>query len=152
MPSTATISGIFKDTDGNPVQGGTIVATLVGTDAWEDGTRIVTSEESTTTDADGHWALTLIVNGDGRNAATTWTFAGYYPGVNKVFEVKGIFIPVALPALLNDLEVTSAENIKAAKSNTLRRQFTAPNYESYLAMPAGQRRENDVVYIVSEGA
>ena len=148
MPSTATISGIFKDTDGNPVQGGTIVATLVGTDAWEDGTRIVTSEESTTTDADGHWALTLIVNGEGRNAATTWTFAGYYPGVNKVFDVKGIFIPVALPALLNDLEVTSASNIKAAKDNSMVRIITAPNFEVYLALPAGQRRANDHVLIV----
>lgn len=148
MPSTATISGIFKDTDGNPVEGGIIEATLIGTDAWEDGTRIVTDKEFTATDANGAWSLDLIVNGEGRNAATTWTFAGYYPGVSKVFEVKGIFIPVALPALLNDLEVTSPDNIKAAKNNTLVRQLTAPNYETYLALPANQRRDNDHVLIV----
>ena len=148
MPSTATISGIFKDTDGAPVEGGKIVATLVGTDAWEDGTRIVTSTESATTNAEGEWSLDLIVNGEGRNAATTWTFTGYDPGVVKVFEVKGIFIPVGLPALLNDLEVTSASNQKAAKDTSMVRIITAPNYAAYLALPVGQRRGNDHVLIV----
>lgn len=148
MPSTATISGIFKDTDGNPVPGAKIVATLVGTDAWEGGTRIVTTTESATTDEDGSWSLDLIVNGEGRNAATTWSFTGYDPDVVKVFEVKGIFIPVALPALLNDLEVTSANNIKAAKDASMVRILTAPNYEAYLFLPENQRRANDHVLIV----
>lgn len=148
MPNTATVSGKFVDTDGNAVAGGKIVATLVGTDAWEDGARIVTSTESATTGENGNWSLDLAVNGEGRNASTTWTFTGYGPDVNKVFEVKGVFIPVAVAALLNDLEVTSAGNIKAAKDNSLVRVITALNYAEYLALPAGQRRANDLVVIV----
>ncbi len=148
MPSKTTVSGRFEDTQGDPTPGGTIVATLVGTDAWDDGTYIVTSTESTTTDENGNWSLDLIVNGEGQKASTTWTFTGYYPGVTKVFEARGIFIPVAVPALLVDLEVTSANNIKAANDLSIARIFTAPNYDVYLALPPEQRRATDHVVIV----
>ena len=148
MPSKTTVSGRFEDTQGDPTPGGTIVATLVGTDAWDDGTYIVTSTESTTTDENGNWSLDLIVNGEGQKASTTWTFTGYYPGVTKVFEVRGIFIPVAVPASLTALNETSAANIRAAKDSAMVRQITAPNYEAYLALPANQRRDNDHVLII----
>lgn len=148
MPNTAAVTGKFLDTDNAPVEGGKVVATLVGTDVWDGGAQIVTNTESTTTDADGEWSLDLIVNGEGAGAATTWTITGYDQDVVQVFQYKGIFIPVAVAAPMTALFNTSPSNIKAAKDNSLVRIISAANYAAYLALPAGQRRDNDLVIIV----
>ena len=148
MPNTAAVSGKFLNTDSLPVAGGKVVATLVGTDVWDGGAQIVTTTESTTTGADGTWSLDLIVNGEGAYAATTWTIQGFDENVKPVFDYKGLFIPVAVDAPMTALHQASPGNIKAAKVNSLVRVITALNYADYSALPAGQRRENDLVVIV----
>ena len=148
MPNTAAVTGRFLDTDGNPVEGGKVVATLVGEDSWPGSSQIVTRMEDATTGPDGTWTLNLLVNGEGSFATTTWTVTGYSPDVQKVFEYRNIFIPVAVPASLTALNETSAANIRAAKDSAMVRQITAPNYEAYLALPANQRRDNDHVLII----
>ena len=148
MPNTAAITGKFLNTDSLPVAGGKVVATLVGTDVWDGGAQIVTTTESTTTDENGNWSLDLIVNGEGAYAATTWTITGYDQDVNKVFEYKVLFVPVAVDAPMTALHQASPGNIKAAKDNSLVRVITALNYADYLALPSGQRRYNDLVVIV----
>ena len=148
MPNTAAVTGKFLNTDSLPVSGGKVVATLVGTDVWDGGAQIVTSKEATTTDADGNWSLDLIVNGEGAYASTTWTIEGWDDLNNKVFDYKALFIPVAVDAPMTAIHQASAGNIKAAKDNSLVRVITALNYAEYLALPAGQRRANDLVVIV----
>lgn len=148
MPNTAAVSGKFLNTDSLPVAGGKVRATLVGTDVWEGGAQIVTAEESTTTNADGEWTLNLIVNGEGSFATTTWTIEGFDENVKPVFKYTGLFVPVAVPALMTSLLEASPGNIKAAKDSSLVRVITALNYADYLALPAGQRRANDLVVIV----
>lgn len=148
MPNTAAVTGKFLNTDSQPVAGGKVVATLVGTDVWDGGAQIVTTTESTTTDENGNWVLNLIVNGEGAYAATTWTVTGYDQDVTKVFEYKGLFVPVAVDAPMTALHQASPGNIKAAKDNSLVRVITALNYADYLALPAAQRRENDLIIIV----
>lgn len=148
MPSSAAVTGRFLDTDGNPVEGGKVVATLVGEDSWPGSAQVVTRTEDATTGPDGAWTLDLLVNGEGSFATTTWTITGYGPDVKQVFEYRNIFIPVAVPAALTALNETSANNIKAAKDNSMVRQIATPNYAAYLALPANQRRANDHVLIV----
>ena len=147
MPNKATVTGILMDADLAPVAEGKIVATLVGSDFFDGGTRIVTQKVEATTDATGAWAMDLLVNGEGSNAATTWTVEGYNQYVAKVFEAKGIFVPVDLDTTLADLERTSANNIKAAKDLTVARIVIVENYAEYAALPAAQRRSNDIVIV-----
>lgn len=148
MPNTAAVTGKFLNTDSQPVAGGKVVATLVGTDVWDGGAQIVTTTESTTTDENGDWVLNLIVNGEGAYAATTWTVEGFDENVKPVFKYTGLFVPVAVDAPMTALHQASPGNIKAAKDSSLVRVITALNYADYLALPAGQRRENDLVVIV----
>lgn len=148
MPNTAAVTGKFLNTDSQPVAGGKVVATLVGTDVWDGGAQIVTTTESTTTDENGNWVLNLIVNGEGAYAATTWTVEGFDENVKPVFKYTGLFVPVAVDAPMTALHQASPGNIKAAKDNSLVRVITALNYADYIALPAAQRRENDLVVIV----
>ena len=148
MPNTAAVTGKFLNTDSQPVAGGKVVATLVGTDVWDGGAQIVTTTESTTTDENGNWVLNLIVNGEGAYAATTWTVEGFDENVKPVFKYTGLFVPVAVDAPMTALHQASPGNIKAAKDNSLVRVVPALNYADYLALPAAQRRENDLVVIV----
>lgn len=148
MPNTAAVTGKFLNTDSLPVAGGKVRATLVGTDVWDGGAQIVTSEESTTTEDDGTWSLDLIVNGEGAYATTTWTIEGFDENVKPVFKYTGLFVPVAVDAPMTALHQASPGNIKAAKDDSLVRVITALNYSEYLALPSGQRRDNDLVVIV----
>lgn len=148
MPNTAAVTGKFLNTDSQPVAGGKVVATLVGTDVWDGGAQIVTTTESTTTGADGNWTLDLLVNGEGAYAATTWTVEGFDENVKPVFKYTGLFIPTDVDAPMTALHQASPANIKAAKDASLVRVVAALNYEDYLAMPAGQRRSNDLVAVV----
>ena len=147
MPNKATVTGVLMDADLVPVAEGKIVATLVGSDFFDGGTRIVTQKVEATTGLDGSWSIDLLVNGEGSNAATTWTVEGYNQYVAKVFEAKGIFVPVDLDTTLADLERTSANNIKAAKDLTVARIVIVENYAEYAALPAAQRRSNDIVIV-----
>lgn len=148
MPNTAAVSGKFLNTDSQPVAGGKVVATLVGTDVWDGGAQIVTSTESTTTAADGTWTLDLIVNGEGAYAATTWTIEGFDENVKSVFKYTGLFIPTATAAPMTALHQQSPANIKAAKDATLVRVIEAINYADYLALAPADRRATDHVVIV----
>lgn len=147
MPNKATVTGVLMDADLVPVAEGKIVATLVGSDFFDGGTRIVTQKVEATTRLDGSWSIDLLVNGEGSNAATTWTVEGYNQYVAKVFEAKGIFVPVGVNATLADLESTSANNIKAAKDLTLARIIIVDSYVEYSALPAAQRRSTDIVIV-----
>ena len=147
MPNKATVTGILMDADLIPVAEGKIVATLVGSDFFDGGTRIVTQKVEATTGLDGSWSIDLLVNGEGSNAATTWTVEGYNQYVAKVFEAKGIFVPVDLDTTLADLERTSANNIKAAKDLTVARIVIVESYTEYTALPAAQRRSTDIVIV-----
>ena len=147
MPNKATVTGILMDADLIPVAEGKIVATLVGSDFFDGGTRIVTQKVEATTGLDGSWSIDLLVNGDGSNAATTWPVEGYNQYVAKVFEVKSLFIPVALPTTLGDLEKTSAQNLKAAKDGSVARLIFVSDYAEYAALPEAQRRESDLVLV-----
>ena len=147
MPNKATVRGVLMDATLAPVSEGKIVATLNGSDVFDDGIRIVTQKVEATTDATGAWAMDLIVNGEGDTAGTSWMIEGYNQYVAKVFEVKSLFIPVALPTTLGDLEKTSAQNLKAAKENGAARLLVVADHAAYQALPAAQRRSTDIVLV-----
>ena len=48
---------------------------------------------------------------------------------------------------LADLERTSANNIKSAKDLTVARIVVVESYTEYTALPAAQRRSNDIVIV-----
>lgn len=147
MPNKATVSGILMDATLEPVAEGKIVATLVGSDIFENGVRIVTQKVEATTDALGSWSMDLIVNGEGANGSTSWTVEGYNQFVAKVFESKALFIAADIDITLGELESTSAQNAKAAKEVNLGRLFIVDNMAEYTALPANQRRANDVILV-----
>lgn len=147
MPNKATVRGVLMDATLAPISEGKIVATLSGSDVFDDGVRIVTQKVEATTDATGAWAMDLIVNGEGDTAGTSWTIEGYNQYVTKVFEVKSLFIPLALPVTLGDLEKTSAQNQKAARDGSVARLIYVSDYSEYAALPELQRRESDLVLV-----
>lgn len=147
MPNLATVSGVLMDATLAPVAEGKIIATLVGSDIFDGGTRIVTQKVEATTDAAGAWSMDLIVNGDGDAASTTWTIEGYNQYVVRVFEVKSLFIAADLDVTLGDLEKTSAQNAKAAKDASQPRLLIVDSLTEYNALPAAQRRASDLVFV-----
>lgn len=147
MPNKATVRGVLMDATLSPVASGKIVATLNGSDVFDDGIRIVTQKVETTTNAQGQWRMDLIVNAEGDMAATNWTVEGYNQYVVKVFEIKGLFIPTALETSLGDLEKTSAQNLKAAKDAGVSRLILVDSFTEYAALPEGQKRGNDIVLV-----
>ncbi|UFM65219.1 hypothetical protein LOS78_16370 [Paracoccus sp. MA] len=147
MPNKATVRGVLVDATLAPVAAGKIVATLQGSDIFDGGVRVVTQKVEATTNAQGEWALALIVNGEGETAGTSWTIEGYNQYVAKVFEAKALFLASGLEITLGDLEKTSAQNLKAAREAGLARLILAADYDSYQAMPENQRRQNDLVVV-----
>lgn len=147
MPNKATIGGVLMDATLAPITSGKIVATLNGSDIFDDGIRIVTQKVETTTDAQGQWHMDLIVNAEGDAASTNWTIEGYNQYVAKVFEVKGLFIATRLATSLGDLEKTSAQNLKAAKEASISRLILVDRFSEYAALPDSQKRGNDVVLV-----
>ena len=57
MPNKATVRGVLMDATLAPISEGKIIATLSGSDVFEDGVRIVTQKVEATTDATGAWAM-----------------------------------------------------------------------------------------------
>lgn len=147
MPNKAIVGGVLLDAALTPIAGGKIVATLNGSDVFDDGVRIVTQKVEATTNAQGVWSLALIVNAEGDSAATSWTVEGFDPYVAKVFEAKSLFIASALPIALGDLEKTSAQNLKAAREGTSARLLVVRDHALYQALPATQRRSSDIVLV-----
>ena len=147
MPNKATVRGVLMDATLAPIAEGKIIATLNGSDVFDDGIQVVTQKVETTTNAEGEWAVDLIVNGEGDGASTTWTIEGYDQYVARVFAVKSLFIPVDLDITLGDLEKTSAQNLKAAKDGSVARLIFVSDYAEYAALPEAQRRESDLVLV-----
>ncbi|MBM3605602.1 MAG: hypothetical protein FJX25_12880 [Alphaproteobacteria bacterium] len=71
MSSKAPVSGILQDANLDPIVGGKIVATLAGSDIFDNGVRIVTNRVQATTDERGRWSLEMIDNGEGADASST---------------------------------------------------------------------------------
>lgn len=147
MPNKATVRGVLVDATLAPIAEGKIVATLNGSDIFDNGIRIVTQKVEATTDVQGQWTMSLIVNAEGDNAATSWSIEGYNQYVTKVFEVKSLFIATSLATSLGDLEKTSAQNLKAAKDGSVARLIFVSDYAEYAALPEAQRRESDLVLV-----
>ncbi|KGJ04845.1 hypothetical protein SAMN04487972_108139 [Paracoccus halophilus] len=150
MPNKATVRGVLMDATLAPVSGGKVIATLNGSDVFENGVHVVTQRIEATTDQNGEWSMALIVNGEGDAAGTTWTVEGYDQFVSKVFEAKPLFIPVALAATLGDLEKTSAQNLRAARDGSVSRLIIVGDYSEYAALPQSQRRDTDLVLVKGE--
>jgi hypothetical protein len=147
MPNKATVRGVLMDATLAPIAEGKIIATLNGSDVFDDGVRVVTQKVEATTGVAGEWSMDLIVNGEGDAASTTWTIEGYNQYVAKVFEVKSLFIPLDLDITLGDLEKTSPQNLKAAKDAGIARLIVVAAYSEYEALPESQRRASDLVLV-----
>lgn len=147
MPNKAIVGGVLTDATLTPIAGGKIVATLNGSDVFDDGVRVVTQKVEATTDAQGAWSLALIVNAEGDGAATTWTIEGFDSYVARVFEAKSLFIASTLPIALGDLEKTSAQNLKAAREGNSARLLVVRDHALYQALPVAQRRSSDIVLV-----
>lgn len=145
MPTKATVSGVMQDANLSPVVGGKVIASLVGSDFFDDGIRIVTQKVSAVTDAQGQWSMPLIVNREGDNNSTSWTVDGYDALLNPVFKITGLFIASADPITLSELEKISPQNQKAAKDEDMAFIFVVESYQEYLDLPEGQRRANDII-------
>lgn len=147
MPNKATVRGVLMDATLAPIAEGKIIATLNGSDVFDDGIQVVTQKVETTTNAEGEWAVDLIVNGEGDGASTTWTIEGYDQYVARVFAVKSLFIPVDLDITLGDLEKTSPQNLRAAQDAGIARLIVVAAYSEYAALPESQRRASDLVLV-----
>lgn len=147
MPNKATVSGELVDATLTPVAGGKVVAELSGSDIFDEGVRIVTQKVEATTDADGRWSMDLIVNGEGQGGTTTWSVTIYNQYAVSVHTVKALFIPVNAAITLASLESTSAANIAAAKDASKSRVLIVQDMAEYAALPANQRRDNDIVIV-----
>ena len=147
MPNKATVRGVLMDATLAPIAEGKIIATLNGSDVFDDGIQVVTQKVETTTNAEGEWAVDLIVKGEGDGASTTWTIEGYDQYVARVFAVKSLFIPVDLDITLGDLEKTSPQNLRAAQDAGIARLIVVAAYSEYAALPESQRRASDLVLV-----
>ena len=147
MPSKSTVSGILQDANLAPIIGGTIVATLAGSDIFDSGVRIVTNRVQATTNAEGQWSMDLIVNGEGENAASTWSIEIFNEYAASVHKAASLFIATGDPITLGDLEKLSAANKQAATDANRSRLIIATTFEEYAALPAAQKRANDVVLV-----
>lgn len=147
MPNKATVSGILMDATLAPVAEGKIIATLNGSDIFDNGVRVVTQKVEATTGLDGSWSIPLIVNGEGDGATTTWSIEAYNQFVTKVFEVKSLFIATALDITLGDLEKTSPQNLKAAQTGGVSRLIIVDDFNEYENLPSNQKRATDLVLV-----
>lgn len=145
MPTKSRVSGVMVDANLDPIVGGKVIATLNGSDYFDGGTKIVTQRLDATTDEAGAWSLDLIVNAEGEDNKTTWTLEGYNHQVAKVFTASNLFIATADPIQLSELEKLSAFNLRAANDATFAQLIVVDSFAEYLALPAGQRRDSDLI-------
>lgn len=147
MPNKATVSGVMQDANLDPVQGGKIVATFVGSDIFDGGVRIVTQKVEATTDDNGEWSMDLIVNAEGENASTSWTIEGFNQYVISVFKAEKLFIASATPVQLGALEKISAANLAAARNAVNARLIVVGSFAEYAALPASMKQPNDAILV-----
>lgn len=147
MPSKAKVYGFLKDVNGNPVEGGKIVATLNGSDTWPDGSRLTTTQVDATSDASGRWEVDLVVNAEGRHGSTTWTIKAYDPKVKDLFTESNLFVAAPSEISMDMLVITSPVNIKTAKEAAIVRVVPVLNYQQYADMP--NKKPNDIVAVVT---
>jgi len=145
MPNQAIVRGVLVDATLAPVAAGKIVATLQGADIFDGGVQVVTQRVEATTDAQGAWALELVVNGEGETGGTTWTIEGYDQFAARLFEVKSLFLASAQEITLGELERSSAQNLRAVRDGGGARLILASDYDRYLALPERDRQPNDLV-------
>lgn len=147
MPGKATIKGTIKDAFGAPIVGGKVIATMVGSDAFENGARLASRKIDATTGTDGSWSLSLIVNAEGRHGSSTWKIEAFDAAIAPIYTVENLFILTPAEILLDDLEQATAANKTAAAAAGLSRVMAADSYAEYLAMPAAQRKDTDIVFV-----
>lgn len=147
MPNKATVSGIMQDATLAPVQGGKVVATLQGSDTFDNGVRVVTRPVEATTAANGAWSLDLIVNGEGEAGSTTWNIELFNEYAISVHKITGLFIATDTAITLGDLEKVSAANKTAATMAGKVRLIVVTNYAEYEALPPNQKRADDVILV-----
>lgn len=145
MPNQARISGVLQDAQTGPIEGGKVIATLIGSDFFENGIEITTKKVEATTDASGAWTLDLIVNGEGSNGTTTWTIERLNQYAESLAKDANLFVPLDLDISFSDLKATSAQNIKAAKDASLVRLIIVNSFSEYDQLPANQKRLTDHV-------
>ena len=163
MPSEAVVYGTMQSAPGVKVVGGKAVATLAGSDIFDGGTTITTYQVEATTNDDGEWEVPLIVNGEGKDATTTWTVELFDQFAKSVAKHTGLFIAGPARIDLGDLRrallartprlgppgLGRASPAKAAnaKSAAAVRFVTADSREEYDEWPEGQKQLNDVVLV-----
>lgn len=145
MPGKATVKGTLKDVFSAPIVGGKVIATMVGSDAFENGARIASRKVDATTGPDGSWSLSLIVNGEGRHGSTTWRIEAYDAAIVPIYTVENLFLLTTAEILLDDLEQITAANKTAALAAGTSRVLAADTLAEYLAMPEAQRKATDIV-------
>lgn len=145
MPGKATVKGTLKDVFSAPIVGGKIIATMVGSDAFENGSRIASRKVDATTGADGSWSLSLIVNGEGRHGSSSWTIEAYDATLVSIYRVEKLFILTTADILLDDLEQVSIANKTAAAAAGTSRTLVADSLEEYLALPEANRKPSDII-------
>lgn len=146
MPGRATVTGVLRDINNQPIVGGKIIATMVGTDTFELGARIASGRVSATTGPDGSWEIELIVNAEGADKSTSWTVAAHDPVLTPIFEVEGLFIASGAAIRLDHLQAASEANRQAAQDETFVRVLTAPSYDDYLTYP--DQHDDDIILLI----
>ncbi|ODT57682.1 MULTISPECIES: hypothetical protein [Paracoccus] len=147
MPSKSTVSGVLQDAQLNLISGGKVVATLTGSDIFDGNVRIVTERVETTTGADGRWSMPLIVNGEGKSATSSWSVEIFNEFAVSVHKIENLFIATANPITLGALEKISEANRIAAMEATRSRLIMVTTFAEYIALPANQKRDTDVVLV-----
>ncbi|MGN7870961.1 hypothetical protein [Paracoccus sp. 22332] len=147
MPGKATIKGTLKDINDIPIVGGKVIATMVGSDAFEGGVRIAGRKIDATTGMDGRWSLDLLVNGEGRHGSSSWKIEAFDNVMMSIFSVDKLFVINTAEMLLDDLEQVTAANEVAAKAAGMSRILAADDLAEYQAMPEAQRRPTDIVFV-----
>lgn len=147
MPSEAVVYGTMQSAPGVKVVGGKAVATLVGADIFDGGVTITTHQVEATTNADGEWEIALLVNGEGKDATTTWTVELFDQFAKSVTKHVALFIAGSARIDLGDLRRASAANAANAKDAAAARFVTADSFSEYEAWPEAQKKANDVILV-----
>lgn len=151
MPGKARVKGVLKDANNAPIEGGKILATMIGSDAFENGIRLAPRKIGATTDADGMWEVDLIVNREGRDGSTTWSISAYDADLTLIYTVDKLFITSTAEILLDDLSALSRANAAVAAEQSLSRLYYVNSIDDYLALPAKERRPTDMIMLPAGG-
>lgn len=102
--TTCIVSGVITTVGGGGVVGATVKANAIRPTIYTDGTLILNSEISTTTDVDGNWNLTLA---ETETTSTSITISFYFPSGGQIYDRRDytIVVPNAPTANFTDLIV-----------------------------------------------